>query len=110
MLSVEEAVTNLVSLLSSTLGSSTPTPFVARQEWLIGKLIHHRWKDASDTELWYYGTILSLVPGTTDWFNVKYDAEDTILSINLFIDIEKGDLRISIMSVVYNRVRVQNLL
>ena len=93
-LRVEEVVTNLVSLLSPTPGSSTPTPFVASQEGLIGKRIHHRWKDSSGTELWYYGTILSLVPGTTDWFNVKYDGEDTILSLNLFMDIEKGDLNI----------------
>ncbi len=31
-----------------------------------------------------------IVPGTTDWFN--YDGEDTVLSLNLFIDIERGDL------------------
>ena len=72
-LSVEDVVTNLVSLLSPTPGSSTPTPFVASQEGLIRKRIHHRWKDSSGTELWYYGTIFNLVPGTTEWFNVKYD-------------------------------------
>ena len=106
--SLEEVVTDLVSLLTPTPGSSTPTPFVANQEWLIGKRIHHRLKDSSGTELWYYNTILSLVPGTTDWFNVKYDGEDTILSRNL-IDIEKG---VSIMSVEYNRVHahVQNVI
>ena len=66
----------------------------ASQEGLIRKRIHHRWKDSSDTELWYYGTILSLVPRTTDRFNVKYDGKGTILSPNLFIDIEKGDFNI----------------
>ena len=38
---------------------------------------------------------LSLVPGTTDWFNVKYDGEDTILSKIFWT---------SITSVMYNRV------
>ena len=39
------------------------------------------------------GQVLSLVPGTTDWFNVIYDGEDTILCLNLFVDIEtEGDL------------------
>ena len=39
----------------------------------------------------YYGKILSLVPGTIDWFNILYDGEDLVVSINL-IDIERGDL------------------
>ena len=35
-----------------------------------------------------------LVPGTTDWYNVKYDGEDEILSLNLLVDIDKGVLEI----------------
>lgn len=53
--------------------------------------MQHRWKNLDGTEQWYYGKILSLMPGTTDWFNVKYDNEDTILSLNLFVDIEEKD-------------------
>ena len=68
------------------------TPFVATQESLIGKRICHKWKQPDGTERFYYGQVLSLVPGTTDWFNVIHDGEDTILSLNLFVDIEKGDL------------------
>ena len=41
---------------------------------------------------WFYGTILDLVPGTMDWYNIKYDGEEDILSLNILIDIEKGDL------------------
>ena len=40
------------------------------QETLIGKRICHQWKDSDGLEQWYYGNILSLVPGTNDWFNV----------------------------------------
>lgn len=62
------------------------------QESLIGKRIRHRWRDSDGSEQWYYGEILSLVPGTEDWFNVTYDGEDQVLSLNLLLDIEKGDL------------------
>jgi len=54
---------------------------------LIGKSINHKWKDQD-------GEILSMVPGTTEWFNMKYHGEDKILILNLYSDIEKGDLEI----------------
>ena len=65
-------------------------------ESLIGKQIFHRWKDVArwHKEKWYKGQLLNLVPGTTDWYNVKYDREDEILSLNLLVDIDKGDLEI----------------
>ena len=43
-------------------------------------------------EQWYSGTILDVVPGTDDWYNVQYDNEDQVLSLNLLLDIEQGDL------------------
>ena len=44
------------------------------------------------TEKWYLGTILDIVSGTDDWYNVRYDDEEQVLSLNLLLDIEKGDL------------------
>jgi len=35
---------------------------------------------------------MSVVPGTNSWFNVKYDGEDQILTLNLFEDMQSGDL------------------
>ena len=64
------------------------------QESLVGKKIRHRWCDPDGTEQWYSGRILSVVPGTTEWFNVKYDGEEEVLSLNLYTDIENGDLDI----------------
>ena len=49
-------------------------------------------KSHEDDEKWYYGTILDLVPGTKDWYNIKYDGEEEVLSLNILMDIEKGDL------------------
>ena len=92
---------NLLTLLTSCSSTSTypsqessrPDLLAASQETLIGKRICYRWKDNDGIEQWYYGNILSLVPGTNNWFNVQYDG-DVILSLNLFLDIEKGDLNI----------------
>ena len=53
---------------------------------------YRKWKDEDGEERWYKGRVLSLVPGTTEWYNVKYDEEDDILTLNLLLDIEKGDL------------------
>ena len=83
-LSVDEVCSNLEKLLCSC---SSYRDF----EGLAGKRIKHKWKDEDD-ENWYYGTILDLVPGTKDWYNIKYDGEEEILSLNILMDIEKGDL------------------
>ena len=44
------------------------------------------------SEHWYLGAILDIVPCTDDWYNVKYDDEEQILSLNVKVDIDKGDL------------------
>ena len=63
----------------------------AHQERLIGRRIKHRWM-VDGEEQWYSGTIRDVVPGTDDWYNVQYDNEDQVLSLNLLLDIEQGDL------------------
>ena len=93
--SVDEVVGNLATLFTPSCCEPVThpsSPFVATQESLIGKRICHKWRESDGSENLYYGKILSLVPGTTDWFNVQYDGEDIVLSLNLFLDIERGDL------------------
>ena len=74
--------------------SYTSGSLAVNSESLIGKQIFHRWKDVDGKEKWYKGQVLNLFPGTTDWYNVKNDGEDEILSLNLLVDIDKGDLEI----------------
>ena len=82
-LSIEEVCSNLCELFPPTPGCD--------KEGLIGKRIKHKWSvDGSDK--WYLGTILDVVAGTSDWYNVRYDDEEEVLSLNLLLDIEKGDL------------------
>ena len=90
-LSVDEVVNNLKKLL-------LPQPLISRNESLVGQRIRHRWVDCDGVEQWYYGKILSIVPGTDEWFNVTYDGESQVLSLNLLLDIEKGDLEFVTMS------------
>ena len=61
---------------------------------LIGKRIRHKWVDEDGKEEWYCGHILSLVSGTIEWFNVQYDGEEEVLTLNLYTDIHNGDLDI----------------
>ena len=82
-LSVEEVCSNLHKLFLP--------PSSEDQEGLIGRRIKHRWI-VDGEEQWYFGTILDVDPGTDDWYNVQYDNEDQVLSLNLLLDIEQGDL------------------
>ena len=95
-LAVDEITENLCYLLNSTTPSSSvaSTSLATNCESLIGKQIFHRWKDMDGKEKWYKGQVLGLVPGTSDWYNVQYDGENEILSLNLLVDIDKGDLEI----------------
>jgi len=38
------------------------------------------------------GHILDLVPGIKDWYNIKYDRKEEVLSLHILMDIEKGEL------------------
>lgn len=84
-LSVEEVCSNLCKLFQPVSSTSSD------QEGLIGRRIKHKW-NVDGCEQWYFGTILDTVPGTDDWYNVKYDGEEQVLTLNLLLDIEKGDL------------------
>ena len=89
-LTVNEVVTNLSTLLISLSSAgpsqetTCPSLLTASQEALIRKRICHRWTDSDGVEQWYYGNILSRVPGTTDGFNAQYDSEDVIYLLICF--------------------------
>ena len=93
-LSVEELVSNLQKLLPQPEESRSAQETCEYQETLIGKRIRHRWRNEDGTEQWYNGKILCAVAGNTEWFNVAYDGESDVLTLNLYEDIENGDLDI----------------
>ena len=95
-LTIVEISENLCQLLDCTARSilEGSDAIVKNCESLIGKQIYHKWKDVDGEEKWYKGQVLGLVPGTSEWYNVQYDGENEILSLNLLVDIDKGDLEI----------------
>ena len=42
----------------------------------------------------YFGKVLSKVAGTGEWYNVQYEGEDDILTLNLHEDMDLGDLEV----------------
>ena len=91
-LSVDELVSNLEKLLSTTPLQDRHA--AENQQSLIGKIIRHKWCNEGGEEQWYTGHILSAVEGSSEWFNVQYDGEEDILTLNLYENIENGDLDI----------------
>ena len=84
-LTIEEISSNLALLLQHSTQVPTNMLTSLNQESLVGKKVRHRWCNLDGTEQWYTGRILSVVPGTTEWFNVQYDGEQEVLSLNLYI-------------------------
>ena len=95
-LSIEELISNLQKLLPESDESESISELETHeyQETLIGKRIRHRWRNEDGTEQWYNGKIISAVAGSAEWFNVAYDGETDVLTLNLYEDIENGDLDI----------------
>ena len=65
-LTVKEVSQNPFKLITQPM---TPSPAQQANEMLIGKTIRHCWKDFDGSEQRYVGRVLSLDPGTDNWFN-----------------------------------------
>ena len=84
-LSVDELVSNLKKLLSTAPLQDKHA--AENQQSLIGKTIRHKWCNEDGVEQWY-------TEGSTEWFNVQYDGEENVLTLNLYEDMQSGDLDI----------------
>jgi len=60
----------------------------------VGKKIKHKWRDENGCEKWYCGEVLSKVVGTEEWYNVQYDGEEDVSTLNLHEDFDLGDLEV----------------
>ena len=70
-----------------------PTTEAARQgiPLLVGKRIDHTFDNNT-----YIGTVISVVPGFPNWYNVHYDDDPAVYAYNLAEDYRKGDLKIRV--------------
>ena len=48
-------------------------------------------------------THFDLVSGTIEWFNIQYDGEE-VLTLNLYTDIDDGDLDIIATKIIFSSV------
>lgn len=90
--SVDKLIENLCKLIcheEPILGEANTV-----RESLVGKNIKHKWRDENGIEQWYFGEVLSKVAGTDEWYNVQYEGEDDVLTLNLHEDIDLGDLEV----------------
>ena len=84
-LPVEVIIENLCKLLTSAQLEILPATIAINCQSLIGKEILHRWKDEDGQKRWYKGKVLNLIPGTTDWFNVKYNGEEDVFNTQFIV-------------------------
>ena len=90
---VKELMDNLAKLINEEEEAVSGLADEGRES-LVGKTIKHRWRDESGVEQWYLGNVLSKVAGTNEWYNVRYEGEDDVLTLNLHEDIDSGDLEV----------------
>ena len=90
---VKELMDNLAKLINEEEEAVSGLANEGRES-LVGKTIKHRWRDVSGVEQWYFGEVLSKVAGTNEWYNVQYEGEDDVLTLNLHEDIDLGDLEV----------------
>ena len=91
---VDEMKGNLSQLLpdkEQTRGQRSP---VIGTSNLTGRQIQHRWIVEGESE-WFLGTILDKVAADVSagsWYNIKYEGEDQIVTLDINKDIESGDI------------------
>ena len=91
---VKELMDNLAKLINEEEEETVSGLANEGRESLVGKTIKHRWQDESGVEQWYFGEVMSKVAGTNEWYNVRYEGEDDVLTLNLREDIDLGDLEV----------------
>jgi len=92
--SVDKLVENLSKLIPACDERLVQGRTSYETESLVGKNIKHKWRDENGIEQWYYGKVLSKVVGTEEWFNVQYEGEEDVLTLNLLEDLDFGDLEV----------------
>ena len=91
---VKELMDNLAKLINEEEEEAVSGLANEGRESLVGKTIKHRLQDESGVEQWYFGEVVSKVAGTNEWYNVWYEGEDDVLTLNLREDIDLGDLEV----------------
>ena len=87
---VEELQSNLVELIEES--RALPTTECTQKDipLLVGKYVSHTFANGKR----YVGKVLSVVPGFSRWFNIKYENDDAVYVYKLIDDYQSDDLEI----------------
>ncbi|CAC5383514.1 unnamed protein product [Mytilus coruscus] len=80
-----KTVIQIKTLIKDTLKEPTHENATQGRPLLVGKTIKHSFSDGNI----YDGYVISIVPGFSMWYNVKYEMDDAIYAFNLVDDMEK---------------------
>lgn len=91
---VDEMKRNLCQLLPEKEQTRRQGSDVTCTSTLSGRQIQHRWIVEGESE-WFSGIILNKVVADASaglWYNIKYEGEDEIVTLDIKKDIESGDI------------------
>ena len=86
----EKLTKNLFELVRGALEGSSQEASTSSQLFLVRMRVSHK----SEGDIRYTGTVISVVPDFSSWYNVKYDDDTAIYSYQLLGDYRNGDLEI----------------
>ena len=89
---VEELKRNVNTLIQDFLQEPTTEKTRWNHPFTGGKKVKHTFSDGKA----YKGHVISVVPGFGEWYNVRYDNDDSIYAYNLCEDYKQGDLQLFI--------------
>ena len=86
-LSLTQLESNVKALVDDTLLEETVKYKLPDVPLLVGKKVKHQFKEKGESELKVYvGKVISVVPGFSNWYNIKYEEDDAIYAFNLVQD------------------------
>ena len=87
---MDELKQNVITLIQDSL----QVPIAERHEEgipsLVGINVKHKFSDG----IKHIGCVISVVPGFSDWYNIKYDGDIAIYAYNLCKYYKEGDLEL----------------
>ena len=91
--SLQTLTDNVKKLVKDALQQPTTEQKRNGKPLLVGKTVEHKFKDDK-----FIGNVISVVPGYSDWYNIKYQDDDAIYTYKLLEDYKDGCLKIITIS------------
>ena len=91
-LTIDEMKTNVIKLIQDCLVEPTSEKHRRDIPLFVGKEVSHKFADGKT----YKGYVISMVPGYSEWYNLKYENNPSVYSFNLVEEYKNGDLQLRV--------------